>query len=64
MSLFEDIKKSAERMTGWHRPKRKRIGRAHQGTQTCTSRFHDDRKIPNNPYRPLVVYRVSAIRDL
>jgi len=60
MTLLEDIKKSAERMTGWQRPKRKELAELVKPRKPATFRFHDDGKIPNNPYWPLVVYRAAV----
>jgi|SRR5262245_12356127 len=60
MTLLQDIKKSAERITGWQRPKRKELAELIKARKPATFRFRDDGKIPNNPYWPLVVYRAAV----
>jgi uncharacterized protein YjlB len=57
MSLLEDIKKTAERMTGWQRPGAERLPELVQRRKPRTFRFADDGLIPNHPRWPLVVYR-------
>src|SRR3954452_9450109 len=57
MSLLEDIKKTAERMTGWQRPGAERLPELVHRRKPRTFRFADDGLIPNNPRWPLVVYR-------
>jgi uncharacterized protein YjlB len=57
MPLLEDIKKTAERVTGWGRPSPSEITRALRQRKPHTFRFEDDGIIPNNPFLPLVLYR-------
>jgi uncharacterized protein YjlB len=57
MSLLEDIKKSAERMTGWQRPSATQLPALRHVRKAVTLRFRHDGMIPDNPYWPLVIYR-------
>jgi uncharacterized protein YjlB len=61
MTLLEDIKKSAERISGWRRPSADDLSSLLQPSRPVTLRFRDDGFIPNNPRWPLLVYR-SAVR--
>jgi uncharacterized protein YjlB len=60
MSLLEDIKKSAERVTGWRRPSAAQLPALLHVRKPIPLRFYDDGMIPNNPHWPLVVYRGSV----
>jgi uncharacterized protein YjlB len=57
MALFEDIKKIAERATGWGRPSARDLAALVRARKPHTFRFRDDGVIPNNPRWPLVLYR-------
>jgi uncharacterized protein YjlB len=63
MPLLEQLKKTAERMTGWGRPLRRDLDAAIRTRKAHTFWFEDDGTIPNNPQLPLVVYR-SPLRLL
>jgi uncharacterized protein YjlB len=56
MPMLEDIKKIAEKVTGWSRPKRSALGDLIRERKTHTFRFKDDGIIPNHPQWPLVIY--------
>jgi uncharacterized protein YjlB len=57
MALLEDLKKVAEKVTGWARPSRRDLDAAVRARKARTFRFKDDGVIPNNPQLPLVLYR-------
>jgi uncharacterized protein YjlB len=61
MTLLEDVKRTAERVTGWRRPSPAQLAALLQSCRPLSFRFKDDGFIPNNPIWPLVVYR-SAVR--
>jgi uncharacterized protein YjlB len=61
MTLLEDVKAAAERVTGWRRPSAEQLARLLQSRQIATFRFRDDGFIPNNPWFPVTVYR-SAVK--
>lgn len=56
MAVLEELKKSAERLTGWHRPGAQRVPSLLRNTKPATFRFHDDGAIPNHPRWPILVY--------
>jgi uncharacterized protein YjlB len=57
MALLEDLKKTAEKVTGWARPSSRDLDAAVRARKAHTFRFKDDGVIPNNPDLPLVLYR-------
>jgi uncharacterized protein YjlB len=59
MSLLEDVKRVAEKATGWKRPDDPQALLRERKPQTY--RFKDDGLIPNHPKWPLVIYK-SAVR--
>src|SRR5579871_307100 len=59
MSLLEDVKRMAEKATGWRRPDDPRA--LVRERKPRTRRFKDDGLIPNHPRWPLVIYK-SAVR--
>jgi uncharacterized protein YjlB len=59
MILLEDVKRIAEKATGWRRPEDPRALLRERKPQTY--RFKDDGFIPNHPKWPLIIYK-SAIR--
>jgi uncharacterized protein YjlB len=59
VSLLEDVKRIAEKATGWKRPGNPQELPRERKPQTY--RFKDDGLIPNHPKWPLVVYK-SAVR--
>src|SRR4051812_15288745 len=61
MSLLEDVKSSAERLTGLRRPAPDQLAELLRSRRPSTFRFSDDGFIPNNPFWPLVLYR-SVLR--
>jgi len=60
MALFEDIKRIAEKATGWARPSGRDLACLIRARKPHTFRFKDDGTIPNNPRWPLVLYRTPA----
>jgi hypothetical protein len=61
MPMLEDVKKIAEKVTGWSRPKRSALSGLTRDRKASTFRFKDDGIIPNHPSWPLVLYR-GAVR--
>lgn len=61
MALFEDVKKVAEKVTGWARPSRHDLDGLIRIRKAHAFRFKDDGLIPNNPKWPLLLYR-SVVR--
>jgi uncharacterized protein YjlB len=61
MTLLEDVKKAAERLTGWRRPSATEIGALLRAPKCVTFRFADDGRVPNHPHWPFVVFR-KAVR--
>jgi uncharacterized protein YjlB len=61
MSLLQDIKRVAEKATGWGRPPEDNLPRLIGARKPRTFRFKDDGVIPNHPRWPLVLYR-GALR--
>lgn len=61
MPLLEDIKKTTERLTGWHRPASAQLDKLVRKSKATTYLFRDDGLIPNNPRWPVIIYR-RAIR--
>ena len=57
MSLIEDIKKLAEKVTGWRRPDRRHLDAAVRPRKPNVFRFKPDGLVPNHPRWPLVHYR-------
>jgi uncharacterized protein YjlB len=61
MPMLEDVKKIAEKVTGWSRPRRSALSALIRTRKANTFRFKDDGIIPNHPQWPLVIYR-GAVR--
>jgi len=61
VSLLEDVKKIAEKATGWRRPSKDDLAGLVRPRTPSRFRFKDDGHIPNHPSWPLVLYR-SAVR--
>jgi uncharacterized protein YjlB len=61
MSIVENLKRIAERATGWSRPAEKDLARLVRKRKPVTFRFKDEGLIPNHPTWPLVIYR-GAVR--
>jgi hypothetical protein len=59
--MLEDVKKIAEKVTGWSRPSRDNLSAFVRERKASTFRFKDDGIIPNHPKWPLVIYR-GAVR--
>jgi hypothetical protein len=59
MSVLEDIKRIAEKTTGWRRPKDPQAPVRERKPQAYP--FKDDGLIPNHPKWPLIIYK-SAVR--
>ena len=59
MILLEDVKRIAEKATGWRRPKDLQALLRERKPQTY--RFKDDGLVPNHPKWPLIIYK-SAVR--
>ena len=66
MPLLEDLKKTTEHLTGWHRPKSAELDKLVRKSKANTYTFGDDGLIPNNPRWPVIIYRraVRFPRDL
>jgi uncharacterized protein YjlB len=56
MALLEDLKKSAEQITGWQRPAADQVRALLRRSKHGQFRFSDDGRIPNNPRWPVVIY--------
>jgi uncharacterized protein YjlB len=61
MSVLEGLKKTAEKVTGYGRPRRREVSEAVRKRKPRTFRFRDDGFVPNNGKLPLVLYR-SPVR--
>jgi uncharacterized protein YjlB len=61
MTLWEDIKKTAERITGWRRPSAQELAALLRTAKPADFRFRDDGMIPNHPRWPLVLFK-RAVR--
>lgn len=61
MPLLEDIKKTAEHLTGWHRPELAQLDKLVRKLKASTYQFRDDGLTPNNPRWPVIIYR-RAVR--
>src|SRR5580700_7320416 len=61
MPMLEDVKKIAERITGWSKPSSDELSGSVRERKAGTFRFKDDGIIPNHPNWPLIIYR-GAVR--
>jgi hypothetical protein len=61
MTLLEDAKKIAEKITGWSQPSDDDLTGVIRKRKANTFRFKDDGTIPNHPRWPLILYR-GAVR--
>jgi uncharacterized protein YjlB len=57
MAVIEDVRRLAERATGWRRPARKELPELVRPRKPRLFRFEDDGVVPNHPRWPLVIYR-------
>ena len=57
MAIVENLKRAAERVTGWSRPAKDDLPRLVRKRKPATFRFKDEGLIPNHPRWPLVIYR-------
>jgi uncharacterized protein YjlB len=57
MPTLENVKKVAEKITGWSRPSRDDLSGLVRERKAHTFRFRDDGIVPNHPRWPLVIYR-------
>jgi uncharacterized protein YjlB len=57
MALLEDVKKAAEKVTGWARPNEDDLQALVRKRKPHTLRFKDDGLIPNHPIWPMIIYR-------
>jgi uncharacterized protein YjlB len=57
MAIVENVKRMAERATGWSRPSKDDLVRLARKRKPATFRFKDEGLIPNHPTWPLVIYR-------
>ena len=61
MPILENVKRTAERVTGWSRPSNDDLARLLRQRKPVTFRFKDEGLIPNHPFWPLIIYR-GAVR--
>jgi len=61
MAIVENLKRAAERVTGWSRPSGQDLARLVRKRKAAKFRFKDEGLIPNHPTWPLVIYR-GALR--
>ncbi|HEX4193153.1 MAG TPA: cupin [Stellaceae bacterium] len=61
MTLVEDAKRFVERITGFGRPKPKRLADLVRPVNPQRYRFKDDGTTPNNPSLPLLLYRRAIV---
>jgi uncharacterized protein YjlB len=61
MAVLENVKRMAERVTGWARPSEKDLARLVRKRKPVTFRFKDEGLVPNHPRWPLAIYR-GAVR--
>jgi len=61
MPVLEDVKKLAEKVTGWSRPSGNDLAGLVRERRANAFRFKDDGFVPNHPKWPLIVYR-GAVR--
>jgi|ERR1051326_1581930 uncharacterized protein YjlB len=57
MSILENVKRAAERVTGWSRPSKEQLARLVRKRKPAAFRFKDEGLIPNHPTWPLVLVR-------
>lgn len=60
MTILENLKRTAERVTGWGRPSRRDLDELVRSRKPHCFRFEDDGVIPNNPDLPAVIYRTPV----
>jgi uncharacterized protein YjlB len=63
VSIVEDIKKLAEKATGWRRPERAALAGLVRARKPQRFRFKDDGSVPNHPRWPLILYRGAVRHD-
>ncbi len=61
MAVLENVKRAAERATGWSRPSADDLARLVRKRKPVALRFKDEGLVPNHPRWPLVIYR-GALR--
>jgi uncharacterized protein YjlB len=57
MTLIEDLKSKAERLTGYRRPSRDQLAKLVRSSRPAARLFRDDGFVPNHPRWPFVLYR-------
>src|SRR4051794_31639164 len=57
MTLTEDLKSKAERLTGYRRPTRDRLAKLVRSSRPVARLFRDAGFVPNHPRWPFVLYR-------
>jgi uncharacterized protein YjlB len=60
MTILENLKRTAERVTGWRRPSRGDLDALVRPRKPQCFWFEDDGVIPNNPDLPVVLYRTPV----
>ena len=60
MAIVEDVKKLAERVTGFGRPAPADLAKLVRKRKPAAFNFSDDGLIPNHPRRPLLLYRTPV----
>lgn len=60
MSLLEDVKKYAEKVTGWRRPDKRAVAGLVQKRKPNAICFKPDDLVPNHPRWPLIHYRTPV----
>lgn len=60
MTILENLKRTAERVTGWRRPSARDLRALVRARKPHCFWFEDDGVIPNNPELPVVLYRTPV----
>ena len=60
MPILEDLKRTTEHLTGWHRPEPAQLDKLVRTSKAAAYSFLDDGLIPNNRW-PVIIYR-GAVR--
>jgi uncharacterized protein YjlB len=62
MTLTDDLKSKAERLTGYRRPSHDQLGQLLKPSRPFACQFRDDGFVPNHPRWPFVLYRSAILR--